>query len=70
MNVKKMTLEKYHKKYPARPGDSAERFYQYEKFCHEDPDLGCGSNYFAWYARLARYMESWERRVGAAPRCK
>lgn len=63
--MKKLTLAKYHKKYPARLGDTVEKFYRYELFCESNPRpslKNCKSNwseeYNKWYAKLSKYMDN------------
>ncbi len=61
-----MTLEDFHKKYPARPGDTVEKFQRYEEFLAKDPppippsvyERDFFDEYSAWYARLAKWMEN------------
>ena len=60
------TLEEYHKKYPPRPGDTAEKFARYEAFCERDPSPRItdpdytGEKWDQWYGRLAQHMEKHE----------
>ena len=54
------TLEEYHLKYPARPGDTPEKFARYEEFCEENPCPASLDAYHRWYAALAEWME-WKR---------
>lgn len=56
-SAKKLTLADYHKKYPARHGDTVEKFARYEEFCTKNPCPN-GDGYFSWYARSAVWMES------------
>lgn len=51
------TLADYHLTYPARPGDTIERFARYEAFCLKEPYIE-GDNYHSWYARLTTWMET------------
>lgn len=50
------TLDEYHTKYPARPGDTPEKFARYEEFCEKNPCPSTFEGYNRWYARLADYM--------------
>lgn len=55
------TLAEYHKTYPARPGDTAEKFAHYEAFEAKDPCPPMESGYGAyadWYERLKNWMEA------------
>ena len=54
----KLTLEDYHKKYPARPGDTVEKFEKYEAFCAKNPCPQTVEGYLQWYAKLAAWMEN------------
>lgn len=52
------TLREYHEIYQPRPGDSAERFFEYEKFVEKNPHPKPNENYHSWYAKLKEHMES------------
>lgn len=54
--VKKKTLKEYHKIYPARVGDTVEKFHKFEKFCEKHPYPKLGDDYHSWYAKLTKYM--------------
>jgi hypothetical protein len=56
-----MTLEDYHKKYPARAGDTVEKFEKYEAFIAKYPSPSFEDEFAAyqsWYSDLTNYMES------------
>lgn len=55
------TLEDYHKIYPARAGDTVEKFRAYEAFCERSPVPKFEDGFRAyqnWYNALAAFMES------------
>jgi hypothetical protein len=56
------TLKEYHKKYPARAGDTAQKFADYEEFCRRYPSPPPTGDYLKWYSYLSMWMQALEYR--------